>query len=106
INKNWVYVSKVQIPEAVPLSNYIPIGTADKAILRIVAQRDSVFVFKEDGIYRILGTDITNFTVSLFDSTVILTAPDSIAALNNQIWAMTNQGVVSVSDSGSVIQSR
>jgi hypothetical protein len=106
INKHYVYVSKVQIPEAVPLQNYIPIGTADKAILRIIAQRDSVFVFKEDGIYRILGTDITNFTVSLFDSTVILTVQDSVAALNNQIWCMTNQGVVSVSDSGSIIQSR
>jgi hypothetical protein len=106
INKNYVYVSKVQIPEAVPLGNYIPIGTADKAILRIIAQRDSVFVFKEDGIYRILGTDITNFTVSLFDPTVILTVQDSVVALNNQVWAMTNQGVVSVSDSGSIIQSR
>ena len=106
VNKHYVYVSKVQIPEAVPLLNYLPIGTADKAILRIKALRDSVFVFKEDGIYRILGTDITNFTVSLFDSTVILTAQDSLVTLNNQIWAMTNQGVVAVSDSGSVIQSR
>jgi hypothetical protein len=106
VNPHYVYVSKVQIPEAVPLGNFIPIGTKDKAILRIVAQRDSVFVFKEDGIYRILGTDITNFSVSLFDSTVILTVQDSIAALNNQIWAFTNQGVVSVSDSGSIIQSR
>lgn len=106
INKHYVYVSKVQIPEAVPLANFIPIGTADKAILRIKALRDSVFVFKEDGIYRILGTDITNFTVSLFDSTVILTAQDSLVTLNNQIWAMTNQGVVAVSDSGAIIQSR
>ena len=106
INKHYVYVSKVQIPEAVPLTNYIPVGTADKAILRIKALRDSVFVFKEDGIYRILGTDISNFTVSLFDSTVFLTAPDSLVTLNNQIWGMTNQGVVATSDSGTVIESR
>lgn len=105
---HYIYVSKVQIPEAVPIGNYIPIGTSDKAILRVLALRDSVFVFKEDGIYRILGTDITNFQggVSLFDSTVILTAPDSAVLLNNQVWAMTNQGVVAVSDSGTVIQSR
>ena len=106
VNKHYVYVSKVQIPEAVPLGNFIPIGTADKAILRILALRDSVFVFKEDGIWRILGTDITNFTVSLFDSTIILTALDSAVLLNNQIWALTNQGVVATSDSGSVIMSR
>lgn len=106
INKHYVYVSKVQIPEAVPLGNFIPIGTSDKAILRILALRDSIFVFKEDGIYRILGTDITTFSVSLFDNTVILTAIDSAVKLNNEIWAMTNQGIVSVSDSGTVIMSR
>ncbi len=106
VNTHYVYVSKVQIPEAVPLGNFIPIGTSDKAILRILALRDSVFVFKEDGVYRILGTDISNFSVSLFDSTIILTAPDSAVLLNNQIWCMTNQGVVAVSDSGAVIMSR
>lgn len=106
VNPHYVYVSKVQIPEAVPFGNFIPIGSSDKAILRILALRDSVFVFKEDGIYRILGSSITDFSVSLFDSTVILTAPDSAVPLNNQIWAYTNQGVVAVSDSGSVIMSR
>lgn len=106
INQHYIYVSKVQIPEAVPVGNFIPVGTSDKAILRILALRDSVFVFKEDGIYRILGTDITTFTVSLFDNTVILTALDSAVLLNNQVWGMTNQGVVAVSDSGVVIMSR
>lgn len=105
-NPHYVYVSKEQEPDAVPLGNFIPVGTSDKAILRILALRDSVFVFKEDGIYRILGTNITNFTVSLFDSTIILTAIDSAVLLNNQIFCFSNQGVVSVSDSGSVILSR
>jgi hypothetical protein len=106
VNPHYVYTSKVQIPEAVPIDNFIPIGTSDKPIIRILALRASIFVFKEDGIWRILGTDITNFSVSLFDSTVILTAPDSAVLLNNQIWCMTNQGVVAVSDSGTVIMSR
>jgi hypothetical protein len=106
VNPHYVYVSKVQIPEAVPVGNFIPVGTSDKAIIRILALRASIFVFKEDGVYRILGTDITNFTVSLFDSTIILTAPDSAVLLNNQIWCETNQGTVAVSDSGSVIMSR
>lgn len=106
VNKHYLYVSKIQIPEAVPVGNFIPVGTSDKAILRVLALRDSIFVFKEDGIYRILGTDITTFAVSLFDNTVILTALDSAVLLNNQIWAMTNQGVVSTSDSGVVIMSR
>jgi hypothetical protein len=106
VNPHYLYVSKIQIPEAVPLPNFIPIGTSDKAIIRVLALRSSIFVFKEDGVYRILGTDITNFSVSLFDSTVVITAPDSAVLLNNQIWCYTNQGVVAVSDSGSVIMSR
>lgn len=106
VNRHYIYVSKVQIPEAVPVGNFIPVGTSDKAILRVLALRDSIFVFKEDGIYRILGTDITTFSVSLFDNTVILTAIDSAVKLNNQVWCMTNQGVVAVSDSGVVIMSR
>src|ERR1017187_6483747 len=48
VNKHYLYVSKVQIPEAVPLANYIPIGTSDKAIIRVLALRSSIFVFKED----------------------------------------------------------
>jgi len=106
VNPHYIYVSKVQIPEAVPLGNFIPVGTSDKAILRVLALRSSIFVFKEDGVYRILGTDITNFSVSPFDSTVILTAIDSAVLLNNQVWCMTNQGVVAVSDSGATIMSR
>lgn len=106
VNPHYVYASKVQIPEAVPVGNFIPVGSKDKAILRILALRDSIFVFKEDGVYRILGNDITSFSVSLFDNTVILTAIDSAVLLNNQVWAMTNQGVVAVSDSGVVIMSR
>ena len=106
INKHYIYVSKLQIPEAVPIGNFIPVGTSDKAILRILALRDSIFVFKEDGIYRILGTDITTFSVSLFDNTAILIALDSAVPLYNQVWGMSNQGVIAVSDSGVVIMSR
>lgn len=106
VNKHYIYVSKLQIPEAVPVGNFIPVGTSDKAILRVLALRDSIFVFKEDGIYRILGTDITTFSVSLFDNTAILIALDSAVPLNNQVWGMSNQGVIAVSDSGVVIMSR
>lgn len=103
---NRVYVSKPNQPESVPLLNYIPVGSANKKILRILALRDSVFVFKEDGVFRITGESISSFYVSLFDITVILTAPESAVAFNNQIYAYTSQGVVAVSDTGSAIMSR
>ena len=103
--KNALFYSKVSQPEAVPLANYIFVGSADKAILRIIALRDSLFILKEDGIFRLYGTDPTNFQVSPLDYTSILIAPESAVALNNQIYAFTTQGVVAVGEQGVQIMS-
>lgn len=105
-SKNRIYISKVQQPEAVPIANYIDVGSADKNIKRVIALRDSVFIFKEDGVFRLTGESRENFAVSLFDVTVILTAPESAVPFNNQIFAYTTQGVVAISDTGSAIVSR
>lgn len=101
-----VYISKFQQPEAVPLLNFLDIGSADKAILRILALRDSVFVFKTDGVFRITGDDLTTFAVTPWDTTVNLRAPESAVLLNNQIFCFTTQGVIAVSETGSSIVSR
>jgi hypothetical protein len=105
-SKNRIYISKVQQPEAVPVGNYIDVGSADKNIYRVISLRDSVFIFKEDGVFRLTGESRENFAVSLFDVTVILTAPESAVPFNNQIYAYTTQGVVAISDTGSQIMSR
>lgn len=102
---NRVYFSKYQQPEAVPLLNFFDVGAQDKAILRIVPLRDSLFVFKEDGLYRISG-ETAPFQLELFDSSFILLAPDSAAVANNVIHAWTTQGVQSLSESGSAVTSR
>jgi hypothetical protein len=103
---NYVYFSKPQQPEAVPLVNYIPIGSADKAILRGIALKDSIVVLKEDGIYRITGEDVTNFRTTLFDNTVVLIGPESAVAFNNQIYCYSNQGVIAINDNGVAVISR
>lgn len=103
--KNAIFYSKVSQPEAVPLGNFIFIGSADKNILRIIALRDSLFVLKEDGIFRVYGTDPSNFQVSPLDYTAILIAPDSAVAINNQIYALTTQGVVAIGEQGVQIMS-
>ena len=100
-----VYYSKYQEPEAVPLLNYFDIGATDKAILRIFPLRDSLFVFKQDGLYRISG-ETTPFTVALFDSSCILIAPDSIAVSNNQVYGWTTQGISVITEAGVSIISR
>jgi len=100
-----VYHSKFQQPEAVPLLNYLDIGATDKKILRIFPLRDSLFVFKEDGLFRISG-EVAPFTVALFDSSCILLAPDSVAVSNNQVYGWTTQGVSTITEAGVNIISR
>ena len=102
---NRVYYSKFLQPDAVPISNFFDVGASDKEILRIVPLRDSLFVFKEDGLYRISG-ESAPFQLELFDNSFITIAPDSVAVANNIIYAWTTQGIQSLSEGGSAIISR
>jgi hypothetical protein len=104
--RHAVFYSKVSEPEAVPLANYFFCGSADEEIKRIVPLRDSLFIFKSDGIYRLSGEDASSFRVDLFDSTTRIMAPESAVVLNNQIFMLSDQGVVSVTESGVQVRSR
>jgi len=97
--KNRIYYSKFQQPESVPVLNYFDVGAKDKAILRIYPLRDSLFVFKEDGLYRISGESIP-FNLGLFDSSCIAVAPDSVSSVDNVIYCWTRQGISSITESG------
>ena len=102
---NRVYYSKYQQPEAVPAVNYFDVGSQDKAILRILPLRTSLFVFKEDGLYRISG-DSAPFQLELFDISFNVLAPDSVVVCNNVIYAWTTQGIQSLTEGGASIISR
>lgn len=102
---NGIAVSKANQVEAVPLTNILFAGSRSQAILRLVPLRDSLIILSEAGIYRITGTN-PSFQVEQIDSTAILLAPESVAVLNNQVFALTTQGVVAISDIGVQVISR
>lgn len=104
-NPNCLMYSKSGQPEAVPTLNLLPVGSASKAILRIIPIRNSLFVLKEDGVYRCTGV-AGNFSIDTIDSTIILLAPESAVALSNQCFCLTTQGVVAISDNGGPVMSR
>ncbi len=106
VQPNRVYYSKFQQPEAVPIVNYIDVGPKDKQIIRIVALRDNLFIFKQDGVYRLSGQTSAQFTVYPFDFSVIIKAPDSATVLNNQVYLYSSQGVTVVTDTGAQVISR
>jgi len=98
--KNALYFSKEQQPEHVPALNYRLVGPANKEILRIMALRDSLIIIKEEGVYRCTGDSPSNFTVEPLDLTVKCKAASSVALLQNQVLMLSDQGVVSISDTG------
>lgn len=97
--KNRVYYSKPNEPEAVPLVNFFDVGASDRAILRIFPLRDSLFIYKEDGLYRVSGENAP-FQLSLFDSSCNLLAPDSLDVANNIIYGWTTQGIQCTTEAG------
>lgn len=103
---NRLYFSKTDLPEAVPLLNYIDVGTQDEPIERIIALRDNLFVLKTDGIFIVTGSTAPNFGARLLDNSVSLLAPDSAVVLNNRIYALTDDGVVSITEAGAEVLSR
>ena len=104
--QNGISYSKTNQPEAVPLPNTFVVGQKNKAILRIIPLRDSLFVFKEDGIFRITDSGNGGFQVNIFDTSARLVAPESCAVLSNQIYCLTDQGVCSITETGVSVISR
>lgn len=102
---NRVYYSKFNQPEAVPILNYFDLGASDKRIIRILPLRDSLFVFKEDGLFRISG-ETAPFQSELFDNSFILLAPDSLDVCNNVIYGWTTQGIQALTEGGASVISR
>ncbi len=106
VTPNGIYVAKSGQPEAVPLINLEFVGGGDQLVYRILPLRDRVVVLKSDGVFIITGSSPSTLSISLLDSTIICIAPESARLLNNSVYCMSNQGVVSITESGVTIQSR
>jgi len=106
VKANYLFHSKAQQSEHVPALNYIPVGPSNRAILRIVALRDSLIIIKEEGVYRLTGDNPQSFSIIPLDLTVFCKSKNSVAVLANQVFMLSNQGVVSISDTGVQVMSR
>jgi hypothetical protein len=97
--QNGIMWSKENQPEHVPSAHLRQIGSKSYAIKRILALKDSLFILKEDGVFRLTG-DNGSWSIDVLDSSTFLIAPESADVMNNQIYALTNQGVAAISDVG------
>ena len=106
INPNRIYWSSPSEPEAVPVPNYNDVGAADDPIVGIVALRDRLIILKQNSVWRMTGTDPSSFWFQMLDNTVSITAPRTIKRLSNSVFALSNQGIVQISDSVSIVSRR
>lgn len=89
--------SKLEQPEAVPPPNYLEIESPNEPILRIMPLNYRLLVFKTDGIYSVTGIDQQS---KLSEARLI--ARDSVAKLGNALYALCDQGILRIDDSGPV----
>jgi len=106
VKPNAMRIAKYNEPEAVPRTNELLVASEAAGILRGVALRTALIIWKEDGVYRLNGDNPNNFAITALDTTVILKATNSVAVLNNSAYGLTNQGVVQATDSSVRISSR
>lgn len=104
--RNGVSISKYLQPEANPIGQNLKAGSADKDILRIIALRDYVLIFKTDGVFQVSGTDIASFSVQEVDNTTVLRGIETAVSLNNKVFFFSNQTIVSMTyNEGAVLKS-
>lgn len=106
--KNGIAWSKTDQPDHFPKSLALApeqVGAGDSKVLRFAATRSSLFIFKEDGLWRLTG-EAGLWDIQPFDPTVRLVAPESVAVLDNSVFALCEAGVVRVSDTGVSLVSR
>jgi hypothetical protein len=64
-----------------------------------------LFILKDDGVFRLTGS-AGSWSIDPLDTSTKIIAPDSAVVVNNQIFCLSDQGIVAISDLGVEIKSR
>lgn len=100
---NGLAWSKEDEPEHFMEGQIWLVGNARAPILRVVALKDALYVFKGkgDGIYRLSGFgELTGWNVTQLDATTYLLHPELVTVLEDMAYAWTNTGLCEVSAAG------
>ena len=96
--RNGLMFSRAAQPEAVPPLPF-RVGSASDPIVRILALRDALLIFKrKDGTFVLRGDNPGNFNVQVLDSTARIIAGESLSVVNGLIYGLFEGGICSVSD--------
>jgi hypothetical protein len=95
-----VAFSKALQPHAWPVVNRFELGRGSAQVMRILPYRDSLFVFKADGLWRITGGDFRSFSAQEFDLTFRLLGRELVVAMDDALYAWGEQGIARITDGG------
>ena len=99
-SRSGLVFSKPLQPSAFPVANFFELGRGDAEIMRVMPYRDSLLVFKADGLWRVTGTDWRSFSAQEFDLTFRLISRESVVALDDALYAWGVQGIARITDGG------
>lgn len=99
---NGLAWSEPDEPEHAPPKNFARVGDTGKAILALVATRDRLLIWKEDGLFMLTGDTAKNFGIYPLDTTALCVLPGSVRRLKNTVYGLTNLGLVTIDENGSV----
>lgn len=93
-----LYWSEPDEPEAVPLGQYVDVGSESEPILALIPLRTAMLVFKTDGIWSVSGVAPNSWSLDLLDATQRLVRGGCVDTINNTAIAWTTSGVVAVNE--------
>lgn len=102
---NILMVSKQGQGASVPTANQVTVGDSSSPIVRVLALREYALVMKTDGVYKLTGLSPQTLSADQFDGTTVIVGAETAVVLSNAVWMLSNQGVVSISDTGVQIRS-
>ncbi len=97
---NRAYYSKPGEFDAVPRTNYIDLGAQDKDIVAAVSANDQLWVWKRDGVIRVVGDGPSNFDPIDVDRTVVCNARESVVKFLGAPVGLTDRGFMQATIQG------
>jgi len=82
-------------PDSVPFTVPNIAGDRYKRLYRFLPLGNSLFMLKEDGLFRLTGSSPETFNVDHVDNTVRFVAPDTAVVIGGRAYALTTQGLMS-----------
>ncbi len=97
---NGLAYSKPSQPDAVPAVSLLRVGRADTSMLRQIILQDSIFLFTDSGLYRLIGRSAADFAIQEFDLSFRLIGREMVVACDDAIYAWGYEGIARITSGG------